>query len=86
MISSRGGERALRPELTMERIVVEFDKFQRSPPTVRIEGHLETRQPRVGLVSSAVVTTLYLGRSGQAWIHEMREALAGASSVEGARK
>lgn len=85
-MASKQVGRELRPELTMERIVVEFDKFERSPPTVRIEGHLETRQPRVGLVSQAVVTTLYLGRLGEAWIHEMREALAGAPAPEGSKQ
>lgn len=83
MATKSAVRQTLRPELTMERIVVEFDKFRRSPPKVRIEGHLETRHPRVGLVSHAVVTTLYLGRLGEAWIHEMRDALAEAAPAEG---
>lgn len=67
----------IRPDLTLRRIVVELDSYG-APPTVRLEGQIITpRQPRVGVQSEAVITTRHLGRLGEAWINEMREAFAG---------
>lgn len=40
--------------------------------------------PRVGLASEGIIVTRHLGRSGEAWINEMREAFAAnARAAEG---
>jgi hypothetical protein len=65
---------AIRAGLNLERIEIHLDRFGR-PPEVRLIGSVDTpRQPRAGLASEAVITTRHLGRLGEAWINEMREA------------
>lgn len=66
----------IRADLDLNRIVVELDRFGK-PPLVRLEGEILTpSQPRVRLQSQAVITTRYLGTSGEQWINELRAAFA----------
>ncbi len=65
---------AIRAGLILDRIEVHLDRFGR-PPEVRLIGTVETpRQPRAGLQSEVVIVTRHLGRTGEAWINEMRDA------------
>lgn len=71
----------VRVDLSLTRIVIDLDRFGK-PPVVRLEGELHTRQPRVGLSTQAVITTRHLGRTGEAWVNEMRDAIAAAHPVK----
>lgn len=80
-MASRTMSARVTTTLELSRIVVELDRFGKLP-TVRLEGRVMTRQPRVGLASEAVITTRHLGTLGENWINEMREAFAAAHPGE----
>lgn len=69
---------AISANIELNRIVVELDRFGR-PPTIRLEGHVRTHDPRVGTKSEAHVITRHLGKLGEQWINEMRDAFAAST-------
>ncbi len=75
---------SIRMGLTLDRIEVVLGKFG-ALPEVRLIGTVETPSaPRAGLQSEVTIVTRHLGRYGEAWINEMREAFdAGAPSQQG---
>ena len=72
---TRGMSGLVRADLELQRITVVLDRFG-GLPTVTLEGRVLTRPPGIGRASSVAISTKHLGKLGEAWIMEMRDAFA----------
>lgn len=76
---TKGLDAMVSVNLELTRIEIDMKRWGELP-TVTMRGRVHTRKAALGAQSEALIQTRYISPAGLAFIQEMREAFAAASS------